>query len=71
MTANQPKQGRESSVSKESEAQKPEATQSASHGSQTPSSANPDHDSTKVKRQAQGRDSSVAATEEEKGGSSE
>ncbi|NJO78584.1 MAG: hypothetical protein HC827_08670 [Cyanobacteria bacterium RM1_2_2] len=71
MAENQPKQGRESSVSQETEAQQLEATQAASHGSETPSSANPDHNNTKVQRQAQGRESSVAATEEEKGGSSE
>lgn len=71
MADNQQEQGRKSSVST-NQAQQPESTQSASQGRETPASANPDHINTKVaKPDAQGRESSVAATEEEKGGSSE
>jgi hypothetical protein len=72
MADNQQEQGRKSSVSNESQAQQPESTQSASQGRETPASANPDHINTKVTTaDSRGRDSSVAATEEEKGGSSE
>ena len=71
MVDHQNEQGRHSSVS-ETQAQQPESPKVEGQGRETPASANPDHINTKVARpESQGRDSSVAATEEEKGGSSE
>lgn len=63
-------QGRNSSASAETESP-PANPKPAAQGRSTPSSANPDHSGGKVESGQVQEDGAIAATEEEKGGSSD
>ncbi|MFM7424903.1 MAG: hypothetical protein ACKO7W_07930 [Elainella sp.] len=69
-SGNQSSQGRSSSASAQTQ-DPPSQPKPEAQGRETPSSANPDHSGGKVESGQIQQDGTVAATEEEKGGSSD